>query len=126
MIDSMTRRGNELDRLVKRKIALHDLRPFSLDDWQHRIGYPRNTCRIVFLFLSPMRELSVSHHVFCIGKCWHPTAVVEPRAPANVVDMQVGTHYIVDVVHSKPKRPRFFSKRSLFIMFQNGRAGRGL
>ena len=111
---------------VKRKIALHDLRPFSLDDWQHRIGYPRNTCRIVFLFLSPMRELSVSHHVFCIGKCWHPTAVVEPRAPANVVDMQVGTHYIVDVVHSKPKRPRFFSKRSLFIMFQNGRAGRGL
>src|SRR6476646_11253108 len=102
MIDSMTRRGNELDRLVEYKIAGHDLRPFSLDDWQHRIGYPKNTRRIVFLLLGPVRELAVSHHVFCLGKCWHPTAIVESRVPANMVHMQVGTHYIVDVVHSKP------------------------
>ena len=44
----------------------------------------------------------------------------------DVVDMQMGAHDIVDVVHREPSRPEFFSKRSLRIMFQNGRAGRGL
>ena len=85
---------------LKRKIALHDLRALGLDDRQHRIGDPGNTRRIVLLLLRPMRELAVGHDVFRLGKGRHPAAVFEPRVPADVIDVQMRAHDIVDVVHA--------------------------
>ncbi len=35
VVDSMTGGGDELHRFVECKIALHDLRPLGLDDWQY-------------------------------------------------------------------------------------------
>ena len=35
MVDRMAGRRNELNRLVERKIALHNLRALGLNDWQN-------------------------------------------------------------------------------------------
>ena len=37
VVDGVARRRKKLHRLVERKIALHDLGAFGLNDWQYRV-----------------------------------------------------------------------------------------
>jgi hypothetical protein len=102
MVDCVAGRGNKLHRLVERKIALYDLRASGLDDWEYRVSNPRDTRRIILLLLCPMGELAIRHDVFRFGEGRHPAAILEPRVPTHVVDVQMRAHYIVNVINRKP------------------------
>ena len=49
-----------------------------------------------------MGELAIRHDVFCFGEGRHPAAILEPRIPTHVVDVQMGAHDIVNVINRKP------------------------
>ena len=74
----------------------------AADDRQHRVGDPGMARRIGLLLLGPVRQLAVGEQVLGLREGRHPAAVVEPGVPADMIDVQVRAHDVVDVVHAEP------------------------
>ena len=80
--------------------AIDHLREPGLDDRQHAIAQRAADCR-AFLRIAIDGEkvivIGLAEDVFRIGKCRHPAAIVEPRIPADMIDMQVRAQHHVDL-----------------------------
>src|SRR5262245_56429256 len=96
MVDGVVRGWDEGAEMVEGESAIDDGDAVGRDDRQHGISNPGTCCWIVFLTLRPMRQLAVSEHVARVWKGRHPTAVLELRVPADMVDMQVRAHNEID------------------------------
>ncbi len=90
--------GIRLTRSLKACCALDDVDAVGGHDRQHGIGDPRTGRRIVLVSLGPVFQLAVGEDVARLGEGRHPAAVLEPRVPADVVDVQVRAHDEIDVV----------------------------
>ena len=80
-----------------------DLGPFGLDHRQHAVGEWRHF-RLGVL-LGPIVELVLAEHVARVREGRHPAAVFQPRVPADMVDMQMRAHHVVDVADGKRLPP---------------------
>ena len=97
--------GISLTRSLRACCALDDVDAVGGHDRQHRIGDPGTGRRIVLLPLGPVLELAVGEDVARLGEGRHPAAVLEPRVPADVVDVQMRAHDEVDVADAEARRP---------------------
>jgi hypothetical protein len=104
MIDGMPRRRDQFDDIGQLVVAGHHLLTSCCDDWQHRVDDPRLFARIVALLLGPERQFPIGKYILRLRECRHPLPILQPRVPADVIDMHMGAHDIVDVVHSDVDR----------------------
>jgi hypothetical protein len=88
--------------VADRKIIAHDLMPLGFDDRQHAIDEGRHGCRGVLL--GPVVKLAPREYVAGIRKRRYPAAIFEPRIPADVIDMQMRAHHVVDIADGKARR----------------------
>src|SRR4249920_3368289 len=96
VVDCVAGRWDQGNEIVESVGALHDVDAVSRDDRQHRVSNP-GTCRgIVFATPRPMRKLAVGEYVARLREGRHPPAVLEPRVPADMVDMQMRAHDEID------------------------------
>ena len=114
--------GDQQHVVVERVVALDDLVALGGDDRQHRVVDPRTGRRSFFCRSVQYGELAIGEHILRLREGRHPAAVLEPRVPADMVDVQVRAHHVVDVVdaeaggrevlleavalHHVPERPR--------------------
>jgi len=42
-------------------------------------------------------EFAIGEDVAGVRECWHPTPILQPRVPADVVGVQMDTHHIIDI-----------------------------
>ena len=100
MAGRVTGRRQDAGVVADLVVAADDLGLFRLDDRQHAVAKRRH--RRFRVYLGPVIELGLAEHVACLRKSRHPAAVFQPRVPADMVDMQVGTHDVVDVADGNP------------------------
>src|ERR1700677_572037 len=86
MIDGVARRWDERDQVGKRVIAGDDITGFRLDDRDHAVD---DLWKIgLFAFLDPKIQFLFREDVPSVRKRRNPTTVLQPRIPADVVDMK--------------------------------------
>ena len=94
----------EKETVFKRVAIVHQHRLAAFHHRQHAVvkgAYVRGFLALRVHAL-PVFELAPCHQVTRVGKRWHPASVVEPRVPADMVDVQVGAHHVGDVVGAEP------------------------
>ena len=97
----MAGRGLQRQATAHAVLARHELRLLRLDDGQHRIvvGVDLEGLGAGPLGLGlPEVMVGARHHVLGVGKGRHPLAVLQPRVPADMVDVQMGAHHEVDLL----------------------------
>ena len=102
MARRVARRRQDAGVIADRIIVAHDLGLLGLDDRQHAVGEGRH--RRLGVLLGPVIELALGEHVARVRKGRHPAAVFQPRVPADVIDMQMRAHHVVDVADGKSGR----------------------
>ena len=97
----MAGRGLQRQATAHAVLARHELRLLRLDDRQHRIVVGVDLeglgARPLGLGL-PEVVVGARHHVLGVGEGRHPLAVLQPRVPADMVDVQMGAHHEVDLL----------------------------
>ncbi|MGY4232323.1 hypothetical protein ACVIIW_001270 [Bradyrhizobium sp. USDA 4449] len=74
--------------------------PVGVDHRQHAIDEGRDRRRRILL--EPVVVFLLGEKVARPGEGWHPAAVLQPRVPAHVIDMQVRAHHEIDVINRDP------------------------
>ena len=122
MIDRMPRRRQQPHEVAEHMVAFHDLLPLRRHDRQHGVGDPRRHGLILLLRLGPVRQLAIRKNIFRLRERGHPASVFQFRVPADMIDVQMGAHHVIDLIdrharrgqisleliriHHVPKRPR--------------------
>ncbi len=101
MARRMAGRGQDARVVADLIFVAHDLGPVGLDDRQHAVNECRH--RGLGVLFGPVIELVSPEHVACVRERRHPAAVVQPRVPADMIDMQMRAHDIVDVAKRKSR-----------------------
>ena len=91
----VTRRRQDARMVADLIVVAYDLGPVGFDHGQNAVAERRH--RRPGILLAPVIEFRLCEHIARIRKRRHPAAIVQPRIPANVIDMQVGAHHEVDV-----------------------------
>ena len=88
--------------IVEGMIAADQLRPICRDDRQNTVDHvPYRILRVSF---RPVGEFAIGEHIAGVRECWHPTSVVQPRVPSDVVGVQMGTHHLIDILDGNAGR----------------------
>ena len=112
MTGRMSRCRNQIHFIAKAMIRLDKVDKAGIEDRLHGIGENRALFGIV-CFIFPVVEFFARHQVPSIGKGRHPFSVDKHRVPADMVDMQVGTHHDVDTLARKAGFGHVLQKRAL-------------
>ena len=73
-------------------------------DRQHGIRDPWACRRFLVLTPGPMGQFAFGEHIACLREGRYPTAIFEPRVPADMVGMQMRAHDEIDVIDREPAR----------------------
>ncbi len=89
--------------VVQRRGGADEVGPAGRDDGQHAVLQHR-VRRLGVLGL-PMGQLALAEDVSRLGEGRHPAAVLQPGVPADMVDVQVGAHDVVDILDPECRSP---------------------
>ena len=93
---------HQADMIADPEVLADNIRLLRLDHRQHAVAERRDWG---FRILpGPVVELAFRENVAGIGKSRHPASVVEPGVPADMIDMQVGTHHEIDILQAQARR----------------------
>src|SRR3954462_10631704 len=98
----MARRWEQLDGVTELMITLDHLVAFRSYDRQDGVRDPGSNGRIGLFGFSPVGKLAVCKDVLGLWKSWNPAPVLQLCVPADMIDVQVGAHDIVDLVDGDP------------------------
>ena len=91
----MARRRQDAGMVADLELGAHDLGPFGFHDRQHAVAKRGDFG--LGVHLRPVVEFLPGEHVARVRKGRHPTAIFQPRVPADVIDMQMRAHDEVDI-----------------------------
>ncbi len=103
MIDRVARRRDQRDQIVQRMIAGDQVAALRLDDRDDAVGDRRHASSFVVL-RQPEIQLGLREQVAGLGEGRHPAAVLQPRVPADMIDMKMRAKNEIDVVHASARR----------------------
>ena len=83
MVGRMPGRRQQSDMIVECMIAVDQLCPICRDDRQNAIDDA--AYRILRVSFCPVGEFAIGEHIAGVRECWHPTSILQPRVPADVV-----------------------------------------
>ena len=93
MAGRMSRRGLEEQAVFDRVVAVDEIRQAGAHDRQHAVletAFGRAGADMRHLVRFPMRVFLPVEQVARVGEGRHPASVLQPRVPADMVDMQMG------------------------------------
>src|SRR5208337_3734412 len=88
--------------VVKRIVVAHQFCLPSFHDWKHAIGEVRQ--RHLSVLLRPIVEFAFRNEIARLGESRRPTPALQPRVPADMIDMQMGAHDEIDIIDAKTCR----------------------
>ena len=87
--------------VVKRIVVAHQFGLPSFHDWKHAIGEVRQ--RRLSVLLRPIVEFAFRNQIARFGESRRPTPALQPRVPADMIDMQMRAHDEIDIIHAKTR-----------------------
>jgi len=97
----VARRRQDADVVADRMVVADELMASRLHDRQHAIG-ERGDLRLRIL-CGPVIEFLLREDVARLREGRDPATVLQPRVPADVIDMQMRAHHEVDVIDREPR-----------------------
>ena len=102
MVGRMSGRRQESDVVIERVIAADQLGLFRFDDRQDAVGDASD--RGLGMLLDPVGVFPLREQIACVRKRRHPSPILEPRIPADVIEMQMRAQYEIDIVNRQTCR----------------------
>ena len=81
--------------VIDRTRALDQVRPSQMHNRQHTVDNMVDGLRAAALF--PIGIFLFGKQIARIRKSRHPNAIFKPRIPADMIDMQMRAHHIIDL-----------------------------
>ncbi len=79
----------------KRIVVAHQFGLPSFHDWKHAIAEVRQ--RRLSVLLRPIVEFAFRNQIARLGESRRPPPVLQPRVPADMIDMQMRAHDEIDI-----------------------------
>ena len=87
--------------VVKRKVVAHQFGLLRFDDRKHAICEVRQ--RRFSVLLGPIVEFTFRNQIARLRESWRPTPALQPRIPADMIDMQMRAHDEIDIIDAETR-----------------------